>query len=100
MFLAQSLRSKLLTTDSNLAKEAELHGVTWLNLNLRAKSLRQELMIGECVEVDLLKPGKEDRQAVVLLEYGAMVVVSGGRTHIGRRVQAEIISELPTAGGK
>ena len=29
-----------------------------------------------------------------------MVVVNGGRPHIGRRVQAEIISVLPTAGGK
>jgi len=100
VFLAQSMRAKLLTTDYNLAKMAEFHGVTWLNLNLLAKSLRQEVMIGECVEVDLVKPGKEDTQAVGFLEDGAMVVVSGGRPHIGRRVQAEIISVLPTAGGK
>jgi uncharacterized protein YacL len=100
VFLAQSMRAKLLTTDYNLAKVAEFHGVTWLNLNLLAKSLRQELMIGERVEVDLVKPGKEDTQAVGFLEDGAMVVVSGGRPHIGRRVQAEIISVLPTAGGK
>ena len=50
-----------------------------------------------CIQV---KPGKEDTQAVGFLEDGAMVVVSGGRPHIGRRVQAEIISVLPTAGGK
>lgn len=100
VFLAQSMRAKLLTTDYNLAKMAEFHGVTWLNLNLLAKSLRHEAMIGERVEVDLVKPGKEDTQAVGFLEDGAMVVVSGGRPHIGRRVQAEIISVLPTAGGK
>ncbi len=100
VFLAQSMRAKLLTTDYNLAKVAEFHGVTWLNLNQLAKSLRQELMIGERVELDLVKPGKEDTQAVGFLEDGAMVVVSGGRPHIGRRVQAEIISVLPTAGGK
>jgi uncharacterized protein YacL len=29
-----------------------------------------------------------------------MVVVNDARTFIGRRVQAEIISVLPTAGGK
>jgi len=59
VFLAQSIRAKLLTTDSPLAKEAELPGVTRLNFNLHAKSLRQELMIGERVEIYLVKPGKE-----------------------------------------
>ena len=100
VFLAQSMRAKLLTTDYNLAKMAEFHGVVWLNLNSLAKSLRPELMIGERLDVDLVKPGKEEGQAVGFLEDGSMVVVSGGRPHIGRRVQAEIISALPTAGGK
>ena len=100
VFLAQSMRAKLLTTDYNLAKMAEFHGVTWLNLNSLSKSLRPELMIGERLEVDLVKPGKEDTQAVGFIEDGSMVVVTGGRIHIGRRVQAEIVSVLPTAGGK
>src|SRR5581483_2501828 len=38
VFLAQSMRAKLLTTDYNLAKMAEFHGVPWLNLNSLAKS--------------------------------------------------------------
>jgi uncharacterized protein YacL len=100
VFLAQSMRAKLLTTDYNLAKMAEFHGVPWLNLNSLAKSLRPELMLGERLEVDLVKPGKEDGQAVGFIEDGSMVVVNAARHHIGRRVQAEIISVLPTAGGK
>jgi uncharacterized protein YacL len=100
VFLAQSMRAKLLTTDYNLAKMAEFHGVPWLNLNSLAKSLRPELMLGERLEVDLVKPGKEDGQAVGYLEDGSMVVVNNARTHIGRKVHAEIISVLPTAGGK
>jgi uncharacterized protein YacL len=100
VFLAQSMRAKLLTTDYNLAKMAEFHGVPWLNLNSLAKSLRPELMLGERLEVDLVKPGKEDGQAVGYIEDGSMVVVNGARPHIGRRVHAEIISVLPTAGGK
>jgi uncharacterized protein YacL len=40
VFLAQSIRAKLLTTGSKLAKEAELPGLPRLNLNLRAESLR------------------------------------------------------------
>ncbi len=100
VFLAQSMRAKLLTTDFNLAKMAEFHGVVWLNLNSLAKSLRPELMLGEQLEVDLVKPGKEEGQAIGFIEDGSMVVVNGARPHIGRRVQAEIISVLPTAGGK
>jgi len=100
VFLAQSMRAKLLTTDYNLAKMAEFQGVSWLNLNALAKSLRPELMIGEHIEVDLVKPGKEDGQAVGYVEDGSMVVVNDARQHIGHRVQAEIISVLPTAGGK
>src|SRR5688572_27152035 len=100
VFLAQSMRAKLLTTDYNLAKMAEFHGVHWLNLNSLAKSLRPELMLGERLEVDLVKPGKEEGQAIGYIEDGSMVVVNGARPLIGRRVQAEIISVLPTAGGK
>lgn len=100
VFLAQSMRAKLLTTDYNLAKMAEFHGVPWLNLNSLAKSLRPELMLGEHLDVELMKPGKEEGQAVGYLEDGSMVVVNGARPFIGRRVQAEIISVLPTAGGK
>lgn len=100
VFLAQSMRAKLLTTDYNLGKMAEFHGVQWLNLNLLAKSLRPELMVGEPIEVDLVKPGKDEGQAVGYLEDGSMVVINDGRGYLGRRVNAEIISVLPTGGGK
>jgi len=100
VFLAQSLQAKLLTTDYNLAKMAEFHGVQWLNLNLLAQALRQELSIGDLIEVDLVKQGKEDGQAVGFMEDGSMVVVGAGRSHLGRRVSVEVTSVLPSAGGK
>jgi uncharacterized protein YacL len=100
VFLAQSMRGKLLTTDYNLAKLAEFHGVTWLNLNSLAKALRPELMVGEALEVELMKAGKEEGQAVGYLEDGSMVVVGAAKTLIGKRVTAEITGVLPSAGGK
>lgn len=100
VFLAQSMRARLLTTDYNLAKMAEFHGVPWLNLNHLAKALRQELLVGDTIEVDLVKPGKEEGQAVGFMEDGSMVVVNTARAHLGRRVTAEITSVLPSAGGK
>ena len=100
VFLAQTMRAKLLTTDYNLAKMAEFQGVPWLNLNELARSLRPEFMLGESVEIELVKPGKDEGQAVGFLEDGSMVVVNASRAYLGRRVSAEIISVLPTAGGK
>ena len=57
-------------------------------------------MIGERLEVELVKPGKEDGQAIGYLSDGSMVVVTGGRPHIGQHVAVEIISLLPTGAGK
>ncbi|MBP6865812.1 MAG: TRAM domain-containing protein [Candidatus Didemnitutus sp.] len=100
VFLAQSMRAKLLTTDQNLAKMAQFHGVSWLNLHSLEKALRPEIVIGESIEVDLAKPGKDEGQAVGYLPDGSMVVVNHARAMIGRRVTAEITGVLPTAGGK
>jgi uncharacterized protein YacL len=100
VFLAQSLRAKLLTTDYNLAKMAEFHGVQWLNLNQLSQALRQELSVGDMIEVDLVKPGKEEGQAVGFMEDGSMVVVGAARNLLGQRVSVEVTSVLPSAGGK
>lgn len=100
VFLAHSMKAKLLTTDYNLAKMAEFQGVPWLNLNQLAKSLQPEFMLGEEVEVELVKQGKEEGQAVGFMPDGSMVVVTGGRAHLGRRVTAEVVSVIPSAGGK
>lgn len=100
VFLAQSMRAKLLTTDYNLAKMAQFHGVAWLNLHALDKALRPEIVIGESVEVELSKAGKDDGQAVGYMTDGSMVVVNNGRAYLGKRVSAEITGVLPTSGGK
>lgn len=100
VFLAQSMRAKLLTTDTNLATMAKFQGVSWLNLHALEAALRPELVIGESIAVELLKPGKEDGQALGYLPDGSMVVVNNGRAFVGKRISAEIIGVLPNAGGK
>lgn len=100
VFVAQSMRAKLLTTNYNLAKLAEFHGVVWLNLNTLGKSLRPELVAGEMLEVELIRPGKEEGQAVGYLEDNSLVVVNDAKIYIGRVVTVEIISVLPSSAGK
>lgn len=100
VFLAQTMRAKLLTTDTNLATMAKFQGVPWLNLHALEDALRPELVIGESIAVELLKPGKEEGQALGYLGDGSMVVVNNGRAFVGKRVTAEIIGVLPSGGNK
>jgi uncharacterized protein YacL len=100
VFLAQSMRAKLLTTDVNLAKMAQFHGVPWLNLHALEKSIRPELVVGESIEIDLAKAGKDEGQAVGHLPDGTLVVVNSARAFVGKKVSAEIIGVLPTGNGK
>jgi uncharacterized protein YacL len=100
VFLAQSMRAKLLTTDTNLAKMAQFQGVSWLNLHALESALRPEIVIGESIALDLVKIGKEDGQALGYLQDGSMVVVNNARAFLGKRVTAEIIGVLPSGGGK
>ena len=100
VFLAQSMKAKLLTTDTNLASMAKFQGVPWLNLHALESALRPELVIGESIALDLVKIGKEDGQALGYLGDGSMVVVNNARAYVGKRVTAEIIGVLPSSGGK
>jgi uncharacterized protein YacL len=100
VFLAQSMRAKLLTTDTNLASMAKFQGVPWLNLHALESALRPELVIGESIAIELVKSGKEEGQALGYLGDGSMVVVNNARAFVGKRVTAEIIGVLPSAGGK
>lgn len=100
IFLAQSMRAKLLTTDYNLARLAEFHGIDWINLNALARALNPEIGIGQTLELDLVKPGREPDQAVAFLRDGSMVVVKNARDFIGQNIPVEIESVIPSGGGK
>ncbi len=100
VFLAQSLKARLLTIDYNLAKMAEFQGVEWLNINALVKALHPEMAIGEQVRVELVKPGKEPGQAVGYLQDGSMVVVNDARHLVGAEIDAEVINIVASAGGK
>jgi uncharacterized protein YacL len=100
VFLAEAMKAKLLTTDYNLAKMAEFHGVEWLNLTSLVTALNQEVSIGTRVSLELVRAGKDAGQAIGYMPDGSMVVVNGGRSQIGREVSVEVDSVVPSSGGK
>ncbi|MDX2187474.1 MAG: TRAM domain-containing protein [Opitutaceae bacterium] len=100
VFLAKNEKAKILTLDSNLAKLAEFQGVRCLNLHALTRALRTEVLVGERLEIDLVKGGKEEGQAVGFLENGDMVVTENAKTWIGSRVEVEVSKAVPSGAGK
>jgi uncharacterized protein YacL len=100
VYLAESMKAKLLTTDYNLAKLAEFHKVEWLNITALVKSLNQEVSVGTRMNVELVRPGKDSGQAIGYLPDGSMLVVNNARKLIGQEIQVEVDSVVPSSGGK
>ena len=90
----------LLTLDTNLAKVAALAGARVMNLHALALALRPPVVAGDTVVVSLLRAGKEAGQAVGYLDDGTMVVVEGGRRHVGSDLPVDVTSVLTTANGR
>jgi uncharacterized protein YacL len=98
--LAQELNGSILTTDYNLNKVAHLEGVAVLNINDLANALKPAVVPGEEMTVTPLKDGKEHNQGVGYLADGTMVVIEGGRHHIGRPMTVTVTSVIQTAAGR
>jgi uncharacterized protein YacL len=100
VYLAESMKAKLLTTDYNLAKLAEFHSIEWLNITALVKALNQEVSVGTRISVELVRPGKDSGQAIGYLPDGSMLVVNNGRKWIGQEIRVEVDSVVPSSGGK
>jgi uncharacterized protein YacL len=100
VLLAKHLEGKVVTNDYNLNKVAKLHNVGVINLNDIANSLKPVFLPGEVIEVRIVKAGEESGQGVGYLEDGTMVVIEGGREHIGEQVSATVTSVLQTSAGR
>lgn len=100
VLLAKSLQGKLVTGDYNLNKVAKLHNVPVINLNDLANALKPVFLPGEHVPVKIVKAGEEDGQGVGYLDDGTMIVVEGGRSHIGKEVRILVTSVLQTSAGR
>ncbi|MEE9296046.1 MAG: TRAM domain-containing protein [Phycisphaerae bacterium] len=98
--LAQKLDGRILTTDYNLNQVARVRGVDVLNLNDLANALKPIFLPGESLMVKVIKAGEEAGQGIGYLEDGTMVVVEGGRDHIGQSVAISVTSAFQTSAGR
>jgi uncharacterized protein YacL len=98
--LAKLMNAKVITNDFNLNKVAELQGVSVLNINELANSLKPVVLPGETMKVFILKEGKEYNQGVAYLDDGTMVVVENARRLIGKNTEVTVTSVLQTTAGR
>lgn len=91
--------ARLLTLDESLSKVARLQGLSVLNLNDLDLALRPFVAIGERLRVALVRPGKEEHQAVAYLQDGTMIVVNHAAEMMGKSVEIVVVTSLQTASG-
>ncbi|HZJ58510.1 MAG TPA: PIN/TRAM domain-containing protein [Clostridia bacterium] len=98
--LAQVLKGMVITNDYNLNKVAEFQGVPVLNINELANALKPVVLPGEEMLVQVIKDGKETGQGIAYLDDGTMIVVDGGKKHVGESIDVLVTSVLQTAAGR
>ncbi|ADC49742.1 protein with PilT ATPase and Pin domains [Alkalihalophilus pseudofirmus OF4] len=98
--LAKLSSGMVVTNDFNLNKVCELQGVSVLNINDLANAVKPVVLPGEELNVQVIKDGKEQHQGVAYLDDGTMIVVEGGRDHIGKNLDVVVTSVLQTSAGR
>lgn len=98
MAAEQDLR--ILSTDYNLNKVAQIHGVTVLNLNDLANTLRPQLIAGDQLTIEITKTGEAAGQGVGYLPEGTMVVVEDASERIGESLAVIVTNALQTSAGR
>ena len=100
VLLTQEINGILLTNDYNLSKVANLQGISVLNVNDLAQSLRPLYLPGDNLELKIIKQGKEPEQGIGYLDDGTMVVVDEGHRYVGGEIQVIVTSSLQTSAGR
>jgi len=98
--LARQMQGMVVTTDTGLAKVAQIHGVQVLNLNDLSAAVRPAALPGDHVPLRIVRPGEQPGQGVGYLEDGTMIVVEDGGASLDRQVIVAIVSTVQTSGGR
>lgn len=98
--VAKSYKGKLITCDYNLEKKASIHGVTAINMNALAQSLKVQAVPGQSLSIKVLHMGKDTTQGVGYLDDGTMLVVEKGSDDIGKTVEVMVARVIQTASGR
>jgi uncharacterized protein YacL len=98
--LAKNLDARIVTTDFNLNKVAQVQGVDVINMNDIAAALRPVVLQGEKLTIKVIRTGESAGQGVGYLEDGTMVVAEECASKIGQEVELMVTNVLQTSSGR
>ncbi len=98
--MAEEKNLRIVTTDTNLARVADIRGVPVLSLHDLGGVLRGPITPGDCVGLDIKRAGESEGQGIGFLPDGTMVVVEGAAQAVGTTIQVEITNAVQTSAGR
>ncbi|MHB8232501.1 MAG: PIN domain-containing protein [bacterium] len=97
---AKEKAGKIITTDFNLNKVAQVRNISVLNINDLVKALRPIFLPGEIMTVLITKEGREKNQGIAYMDDGTMVVVEDAIKLVGVELNVTVTSVLQTSSGR
>ena len=98
--LAESAEARLITSDHNLGKAAEIRGIPVVNPNAIQEAVKSSVEVGQRLALPISRPGSEPGQGVGYLDDGTMVVVEGAAARLGENLDVEVTSVTRTSIGR
>jgi uncharacterized protein YacL len=98
--LAREQNMRILTTDLNLNKVGQIRGVTVLNMNDLAASIRTQAIPGQTMGIEIVRAGENPGQGVGYMPDGTMVVIEDAEHLAGNEVQFVVTNVLQTSAGR
>ncbi|MBI2031733.1 MAG: hypothetical protein HYT08_03920 [Candidatus Levybacteria bacterium] len=93
-------KGKIITCDYNLEKKANISGISAINMNTLASSLKVRAVPGEALHIKILHTGKESTQGVGYLDDGTMIVVENASSELGKAIDVLVARVIQTTAGR
>lgn len=98
--LAKNLSGRIITTDFNLNRVAQVSGIPVLNINDLANALKTIAVPGEELKVKIIHIGKDAKQGVGYLSDGTMIVVEDCADLVGKEINTQVTRMLQVPAGR
>jgi uncharacterized protein YacL len=98
--LAQKEHLRLVSTDSNLLRVAEIRRIPTLSLHDLAMVMQGQVTPGDTMLLEIVRAGEGEGQGIAYLPDGTMVVVEHAADAIGQPVDVVVTNMLQTSAGR
>lgn len=97
---AEQNQLRLVSTDSNMLRVAEIRRIRTLNLHDLSVVMQAAANPGDRLSLEIIRAGESPGQGVAYLPDGTMVVIEDTNDAIGELVEAVITNTLQTSAGR